>query len=109
MRRTFLLIMLVIPLALAGACNQDKTSTALGNEPSKAESARAAQDLTPEELGKLGAELKKNPDRADQILTERGLDAKSFETAIRKVSEDPEASKRYAAAYKEASGESQAS
>ncbi|HEY0590758.1 MAG TPA: hypothetical protein VGF40_03250 [Thermoanaerobaculia bacterium] len=108
MRRTLLLIMLVIPLALAGAC-QNQTSAAADANESKAASTRAAQDLTPEELGKLGAELKKNPDRADQILTERGLDAKSFETAIRKVSEDPEASKRYAAAYKEASGESRAS
>jgi hypothetical protein len=97
------LIVLTIPLALGGACNENQTSAA--GEVNDAESAQAAKDLTPEELGKLGAELKKNPDRADQILTERGLDAKSFETAIRKVSEDPEASKRYAAAYKEASAQ----
>ncbi len=101
MRRALLLISLVLPLALAGACNQ--RPTAADATPATEATRAATESLSPEELGKLGAELKKNPDRADQILTERGLDAKSFETAIRKVSEDPEASKRYAAAYKEAS------
>jgi hypothetical protein len=99
------LISLILPLALAGACNQRETrgSEAAAGEPAAAEAQATAKDLSPEDLGKLGAELKKNPDRAEQILTERGLDQQSFETAIRKVSEDPEASKRYAAAYKEAS------
>ncbi|HEU5162944.1 MAG TPA: hypothetical protein VFV54_07355 [Thermoanaerobaculia bacterium] len=101
MRRA-LLIPFVLMLALAGACNQ--ADTAAAGDDSRAESpAVAAKDLSPEDLGKLGAELKKNPDRAEQILSERGLDQQTFEKEIRKVSEDPEASKRYAAAYKEAS------
>ena len=101
MRRA-LLLSLVLSLALAGACDQMQTAgTAAGDESRTA----AAKDLSPEELGQIGAELRKSPDRAEQILSERGLDQQTFETAIRKISEDPEASKRYAEAYKQANGD----
>lgn len=100
MRRA-LLLTFVLSLALTGACNQGQTAATGDEKPATA--AVAAKDLSPEDLGKLGAELKKSPDRADQILSEHGLDQQTFETAIRKVTEDPEASKRYAAAYKQAS------
>jgi hypothetical protein len=59
--------------------------------------------VTPEELGQLGAELKKKPAEAKRILSEHGLDEASFEKAIRKVSSSVEESRRYAAAYKKAS------
>ena len=58
--------------------------------------------LSPEELGELGAKIKKNPDDAQKLLSEKGLTTQSFEQQVRQVSQDPEASKRYAAAYKKA-------
>ena len=57
---------------------------------------------TPEQLGEIGAAIQKEPAKADSILASHGLDQKSFEAAVRKVSEDPAASKRYAAAFKKA-------
>ena len=66
--------------------------------------APATTTLTPEQLGELGAAIKKNPDNAQSLLSEKGLNDQSFEQAIRKLSEDPAASARYAEAYKRASG-----
>lgn len=69
-------------------------------------STSSTTTLTPEQLGELGAAIKKNPDSAQQLLSEKGLDDQSFEQAIRTLSEDPAASRRYADAYKRASGTS---
>lgn len=63
----------------------------------------AQSSLSPEELGELGAKIKKHPKDADQLLSQHGLTEQSFEQAVRKVAESPEQSKRYAAAYKKAS------
>lgn len=59
--------------------------------------------LTPEQLGELGAQMRKEPSRAQELLASRGLTEQSFEKAIREVTENPDASKRYAAAYRKAS------
>jgi len=59
--------------------------------------------MTPEQLGELGAQIKKEPSRAQELLSAHGLDDQSFEKEIRKITQDPVASKRYAAAYKNAS------
>lgn len=104
--RTASTLMFIVLLALAGGCNDDPATTAAaGNDSAPAASvqAQAAQELTPEQLGELGAEIRKTPDRATELLTARGLDQQSFEAQIRKVTEDPDASKRYAAAYRKAS------
>ena len=66
-------------------------------------SVSSATNLSPEDLGTLGAQIKKQPNDADKLLAQHGLDAKSFASAIRKVSENPDQAKRYAAAYKSAS------
>lgn len=95
MRAAFLMT-IVFSLALLG-CNQAATES-----PASGESAVAAKDLTPEELGRLGAAIEKNPENAEQILSDRGLNEQTFETEIRKISEDAEASKRYAEAYQAA-------
>lgn len=88
---------------LAIACS-DAERTPASSDP--ALSASPTSTLTPEQLGELGAAIKKNPDNAQKLLSEKGLDDKSFEQAIRKIAEDPAASKRYADAYKRASGTS---
>lgn len=99
--RHALSISLVVLLALASGCNQ-RNDTAQG-ESGTAEVSAQAVNVTPERLGELGAKIRKTPERAKELLSEYGLNEKTFEAEIRKVTEDPEASKRYAAAYKKAS------
>jgi len=90
---------LLLALALFGACG-GKEKTASTAAPSE---QVANANLTPEQLGELGAQIQKNPDRAQELLSHHGLTPESFEQAIRNVTEDPAASRRYAAAYRKAS------
>lgn len=100
MKRIF--SVLAISLLLAGGCSKTNTPTNTAT-PSSNAAVTNTNELTPEQLGELGAQIKKNPNDAQRLLTEKGLDEKTFEQAIRKVSEDPAASQRYAEAYKKAS------
>jgi hypothetical protein len=106
MMKTTVAVSLVMLLALGACGGKDKqaatTNATPAAAPAQQASAGAPTALTPEELGELGAKIRKTPDRANEILRDRGLTEKTFETEIRKVTEDPEASKRYAAAYKRA-------
>ena len=93
---------LALSLTLA-ACNQksaDSKSASAGGAVDPP--VVATQELTPEQLGELGARITKNASRAKEILGEHGLDEKSFEQKIRKITEDPAASRRYAAAFEKA-------
>lgn len=103
MRQALTLTMVVL-LALAGGCSQDtkQTSAATSAQPQPV-AAQASQVLTPEQLGELGAQIGKTPDRADALLSQHGLTKESFEAQIRKITENPDASKRYADAYRKAS------
>jgi hypothetical protein len=94
----------VLALLLLGGCKQ-KTSTETVATPTttSSSSTTVVATMTPEELGKIGAEIKKTPAEAKRILAEHGLDEASFEKAIRRVSSNVEESRRYAAAYKKAS------
>lgn len=101
--RNVLTLTMVALLALA-ACNQndDKTGVA-ATEPARAEATtQAAHEMTPEQLGELGAQIRRDPGRADALLSQHGLTKESFEAQIRKITENPEASKRYAEAYRKA-------
>jgi hypothetical protein len=91
---------LVSALLFAGACSDDTNTSVATTEP--AEVSAQAANLTPEELGELGAKIEKQPGDAEKILSEKGLNEESFEQAIRKIAEDPEASKKYAESYKRA-------
>ena len=98
-RRSISSILAVLAVALTLACNkQPATSTATNEQPAVAQAS-----LTPEQLGELGAQIKRSPDDAQKLLSDRGLTEESFEQAVRKVAEDPDASKRYTAAYNKAS------
>jgi hypothetical protein len=91
-------------LLLLGACKEKKTTeTVTTPTTTSSTSTTVVTNMTPEELGQLGAELKKKPAEAKRILSEHGLDEATFEKAIRKVSSNVEESRRYAAAYKKAS------
>lgn len=105
--RQALTFTIVVLLALAGGCNQDqeKASVATSGQP-RAEAVQtqaSSGELTPEELGELGAQIRKEPDRAEALLTQHRLTKESFEAQIRKITENPDASKRYAEAYRKAS------
>jgi hypothetical protein len=89
-------IALALTLLFAFGCRNEPAA------PATTEPTAAAANLTPEQLGELGAKIRKQPNDAQRLLTEAGLTEESFEQAIRKVSEDPQASKRYAAAFNRA-------
>lgn len=92
-------IALALIALIAAGCSKEQGQTNAGST-----SAAVAQaNLTPEELGELGAKIKKQPSDAQRLLQERGLTEESFEQQIRKVAEDPQASKRYSEAYRKAS------
>ena len=91
-------------LLLLGACKEKKTTETVSTPTTTSStSTTVVTNMTPEELGQLGAEIKKKPAEAKRILSEHGLDEASFEKAIRRVSSNIEESRRYAAAYKKAS------
>jgi hypothetical protein len=96
-------IAVALSALLAVGCSDRDTTTVATTDERPAATTQQAANLTPEQLGELGAEIKKNPNDSQRLLSEKGLTEESFEQAIRKVSEDPQASKRYADAYKRAS------
>ena len=100
MKSTLIALALV---ALVLGCKQHESYTTGQTSAAKQEQSASAANLSPEDLGTLGAQIKKDPSRAHELLSGRGLDDQSFEKAIRKVSQDPVASRRYAAAFKQAS------
>jgi ABC-type enterochelin transport system substrate-binding protein len=102
MKTTTLAIMLST-VVLAGACKNDQTTSATATSSTTATTqAAASTDMSPEALGELGAAIKKQPKDAQRLLSDHGLTEQSFEKAVRKVAEDPAASRRYTDAYKKA-------
>jgi hypothetical protein len=95
-------------LILAAGCKADhglgttsSTPTGVTSSATSSVTASNASTLSPEQLGTLGAQIKKQPSDAHRLLQEQGLTEQAFASAIRKVSEDPAAAKRYAAAYRQ--------
>ena len=87
-----------------GCKNQNQTASYDNNKSSSnTVSSQQTTNLSPEDLGKLGAEIKKHPKDAQKLLADKGLNEQQFEQAVRKVAESPSDSKRYAEAYKKAS------
>ena len=97
-------VFFLVVLLLAGtlACGGEERTSAT-SEATQSSTAVAAHSLTPEQLGELGAQIRKTPERAEELLREHNFTRESFEQAIRSVTEDAEASKRYSAAYRKAS------
>jgi hypothetical protein len=98
MKNALLALSMLMAIAIAGCKNN--TTTPATSSTTTAPAAASAPSLTPEQLGELGASIHKHPSEGTKILSDRGLTQEQFERAIRQVSSDPEASKRYAAAYK---------
>lgn len=93
--------MIVIATVLTlGGCSTEPEAAVEG----PARAAATSNELSPESLAELGARIEKEPERAGELLAAQGLDEKSFEQAIRRVTEDPDASRRYAEAYRRMKG-----
>lgn len=88
---------------LAGCKNQSSSYTSSSNSNTSTAASAAQTNLSPEQLGEIGAKIKKHPKEARSILSQKGLTEQQFEQAVRKVAESPADSKRYATAYKRAS------
>ena len=96
---TTLTFAIVISATILQGCGKhEKQTSAETTNPA----AVSAGSTSPEDLGRIGAEIRKQPQDASKILTSHGMTEETFEAAVRKVGESPEASKRYAAAFKEA-------
>lgn len=100
--KTTITTLALAALLVAGACSSDETTTRAAAEAETSQAA-ARGELTPEQLGELGAEIGKNPDDVKTVLARHGLDEQQFEQAIRRIAENPEASKRYAESYRKKS------
>ena len=97
----------IVMLALASGCKNNPSSAATSsgtdNATASVQSSAPPASLSPEQLGTLGAQIKKQPNDANKILADHGLNEQQFAAAVRKVSENPADAKRYASAYKSAS------
>ena len=95
-----------LTLVLVLGCKKQESTGEYNNSSSNntvASQQQATTNLSPEDLGKLGAEIKKHPKDANKLLSDKGLTQEQFEQAVRKVAESPSDSKKYAEAYKKAS------
>jgi len=96
-----------VSLLLAAGCGDNAspgpTATATTAAAGASTDGSQSSALTPEQLGALGAQIKKQPNDADRLLSQSGLTEQSFAAAVRKVSEDPAAARRYTASFKSAS------
>jgi hypothetical protein len=98
------LIVAAVALVWMFGCKNQSNNTASNATPGNSDVSAAQQsNLSPEQLGELGAKIKKHPKDAEKLLSEKGLTEQQFEQAVRKVAESPDQSKRYAEAYKKAS------
>lgn len=96
MRHAITIAMLLMFLVACG--QRDEVATA--KQPAAPAQAPVGKSLTPEQMGELGAQISRQPDRANELLAQHGLTVETFEKEIRRITEDPQASRRYAEAYK---------
>lgn len=99
MRNALALSMMVL-LAAAGGCQNNQQPAGAASKAEQPAVQAAAHEMTPEQLGELGAQIRDEPARATELLAQHGLNEKTFEEKIRRITEDPDASKRYADAYR---------
>ena len=81
------------------------TACQRAEEPAGGPETVAAAELSPAELGEIGAELDRSPERAEEILREKGVDPDEFEAAVREVAADVDAARKYSRAFAEAQSE----
>lgn len=102
MTRTRFIASLALVLSLT-ACQKNESTSSNAQRAASQEQQATTATLTPEQLGELGARIRKSPENAQQLLAQQNLTAESFEAQIRAVTENAEASKRYSASFEAAS------
>lgn len=100
--KTFTTAFVLVLLVVGAACKNESSSSAESVSTHDTATTVTQSALTAEQLGELGAQIKKSPADAEKILSDHNLTQQSFEDQLRQVAQDPAASKRYAAAYKKA-------
>jgi hypothetical protein len=107
--KQILMAFVLVALVYGGGCKNNNTPSATKPSDNNAQTAVAtsqtssSSSLSPEDLGSLGAQIRKQPNDANKLLAAHGMDMRSFEAAVRKVSENPADARRYTAAYKRSS------
>lgn len=81
------------------------TACQTAEEPAGGQESVSAAELSPAELGEIGAELDQSPDRAEEILREKGIDPDEFGAAVREIAADVDAARKYSRAFAEAQSE----
>jgi hypothetical protein len=79
--RKALILTIVVLLAFAGGCKQneyEKTEVAAG----ETKAAQASHQMTPEQLGELGAQIRKDPSRAEALLSQHGMSKESVRRGL---------------------------
>jgi hypothetical protein len=76
-------ILLTITIGLIAGCSSKQTDF------------ETVQGYSPEKLGKLGAAIDENPNRAEEILKKNNLTMKQFRKAVNRISSEPALSRRY--------------
>lgn len=99
--RSLALAVLVLCSGLALACG--------GDGGVESEAVGSAAELSPSDLGALGARLHQSPQEADTILESEGLTWEEFEAAVRQVSADVDDAQAYTEAFEAGGGTEEAS
>lgn len=101
MRARVVIPSLLFTLTLATGCHHEESTASSNSTTSSTEvKTAAASNLTPEQLGELGGQIRKAPADAPRLLAEHNLSEAQFEVAIRQVTENPDAAKQYTAAFR---------
>lgn len=98
--RALVLSVLVLSCGLAFACG--------GDGGVEADTVGSAAELSPTDLGTLGARLHQSPQEADAILESEGLTWEEFEAAVRQVSADVGDAEAYTEAFEAGGGTEEA-
>ena len=101
MTHTTIAALCLLAALMLPACHHEQNAAAANDAPAAV--ASPTHPLTAEQLGEVGAEIQKEPARGEEILAQHHLTRDAFEKAIREVTENADASRRYAAAYRKAS------
>lgn len=97
MKKTMSTLVLAAALLVPLACSErEQTTTA-----QQTNAPAMQQNAEPEELGRIGARIAKEPKKADQIIAAAGMTREQFEATIRQISASPEQSREYARGYEE--------
>src|SRR5687767_9105497 len=94
MKRTILIVLFAV--AMIG-CNKEATVSSSTESTTSVNASATA--TSPQELGRLAARIKQQPNDAKKLIADHGLTEEQFEEAIRKTAEDPEKARQYAKAF----------